>query len=689
MSGRVCEYMNERKLFDAIYFVPLKRMGATANSDYNHLAEIFGRCMEEEFRGRDDVEGIRVRNMEDLLKATMLPSRPRKSSRQSMNGVRNGRKSARILFVVDNCDSFVPESYSSDEVPDAVAEAAPIPKTSHQQHTPIAATAVQSQSLPRPMGLITLLDNLFRRTENVKCLLTASTRILGDNDVLLINEPEKLITLRSLSDKQSAELMVKLAPRGLKPSEMNSNNPMTALDTLAARPVLKDLGGHPRAIAIFSSGLADKLLDDSEPMRRFAKDALQRAKAWTEAPHPSAFVSPSPIPTGRSVDKQGHFPIPIAVAVSTNTSPIISSGLPLALPHRVARSTSESTKCFSRPHVVHSSNSSGALFSMAPSSKSGNNTPRVHDHQPPPIHQAFTSQTSRLADSGDQTQDSTPQKFNVKSIDPVVLEEAYRVSRTVISDRICADVWAKVTAAAAVGGGGRNINGGQSASVLPTSVRWSSLISALSESLETETRVSREVEADVSETDMDISDIRTITLSRRLTKDDAKFVFHRMQLDQSSVVNSNRGHVDYTVERSRYMIFCKWWAPLLQSLSILNAEFSCKNPIIIHGFLNRQKTEEKLLSVDKVGVFLLRFSESQAGYLVVSFTDMEKGAPMKVHHCLVNVGTDGVSIYFERGECKYSSLQELVMNCSNLLILYPNTSKEIAFDEILPFALSK
>jgi hypothetical protein len=68
---------------------------------------------------------------------------------------------------------------------------------------------------------------------------------------------------------------------------------------------------------------------------------------------------------------------------------------------------------------------------------------------------------------------------------------------------------------------------------------------------------------------------------------------------------------------------------------------------------------------------------------------VEKGAPMKVHHCLVNVGTDGVSIYFERGECKYSSLQELVMNCSNLLILYPNTSKEIAFDEILPFALSK
>lgn len=713
LSSRVCEYMNERKLFDAIYFVPLKRMGATATSDLHHLAEIFGRCMEGEYHDDeetcDNKKSLGIHNIEDLIRVVKSPARPKKTlgGRGSVGG-RTDRKSARILFVVDNCDAFVPHPSPHEDtgVPNAGFEVAqPFKSLSPHSQSSVQAT-------PVPMGLIHLLDQIFRRTDNVKCLLTASTRILGFQDVLLINEPEKVITLERLSDKQSAELMVKLAPRGLKPSEMNSSNPLEALSTLADRPVLKDLKGHPRAIAMFCSVLADKLLDDSEDMRRFAQDALQRAKAWQEVHHHTAFTSSSTSTASstamRSIEKQhqGHFPIPVAVAVTAssanhNNPPSIPTCTPVGMPHRVTRSTSESTSIHTRPHLLSNSNSSGALFSMTPQSKNGtgNLIPRA------PGHHVLSSPTPRFALSKELTPSSpvpqsvqavqsvqdttqTPQKLNIKNVDPGVLEEAYKVARTIIRDRACADVWAKVSALAA--GGGSRINNGQVIPVLPTSVRWSSLISALSESLEAETRVSRQVESVSDGRNSSRMETHIVSLSRRLTKDDAKFLFHRMQLDQSSVVNSTRGHVDYVVERSRFMVFCEWWAPLLQSLTILNTEFSCKKPILIHGFLNRQKTEDTLLSANEVGVFLLRFSESHAGYLVVSFTDLEnEGSPMKVHHCLVNVGTDGVSIYFERGECKYLSLQELIMNCSNLLILYPNIRKEDAFDEIMPFVLSK
>lgn len=718
LSSRVCEYMNERKLFDAIYFVPLKRMGATAGSDCNQLAEIFGRCIEGELRSREagastnaSERSIEIYNIEDLIRVVKFPARPKKkSSTTNGGGGRTDRKSARILFVIDNCDAFVPHASPHDQasVSDAGFEVAqPLKSSSPAPH----ASSVEATPVTHPMGLIHLLDNLFRRTDNVKCLLTASTRILGFQDVLLINEPEKVITLERLTDKQSAELMVKLAPRGLKPSEMNSNSPLTALDTLAARPVLKDLGGHPRAIAMFCSVLADKLLDDSEAMRRFAQDALQRAKAWQEAHPPTTFTSASPS-TRTIIEKQGHFPIPVAVAVTSNPPSIPTAGMSAAMPHRVTRSTSESTSIGTRPPLLSNCNSSGALFSMAPHTKSssgnvnvnGNLIPRAPSHHS--AHHAISSpspprfvmakepaQSTPIQSTQDTTQSQTPQKLNIKNVDPNLLEEAYKVSRTIIRDRACADVWAKVSALAAGNGSGSRTNNGQMTPVLPTSVRWSSLISALSESLEAETRVSCEVEGAAegrNSAGREMLETHTISLARRLTKDDAKFLFHRMQLDQSSVVNSTRGHVDYVVERSRFMVFCEWWAPLLQALTILNTEFSCKKPILIHGFLNRQKTEDTLLSAKEVGVFLLRFSESHAGYLVVSFTDLEcEGAPMKVHHCLVNVGTDGVSIYFERGECKYLSLQELIMNCSNLLILYPNIRKEDAFDEIMPFVLNK
>ena len=668
LASRVCEYMNERKLFDAIYFVPLHRLGASTSSDVNELAEMFGRCMEEEIRNRDFRNGtnvgdtFRVGSIDDLIAAVQYPSRPNRGSRRkifSNGGGRSDLQTDRILFVVDNCDIFVQKDMtSSDDSCGVKTDVPEVKRLSSQQQTAVEGTAVSN-----PLSLLDLLNNLFRRTDNVKCLLTASSRILGFQEVLLINEPEKVITLERLTDKQTAELMVKLSPRALKPSEMRSMTAATALDTLSARPVVKDLEGHPRAIAMFCSILADRGLDDSEEMRSFARNSLLRARAWQELRPASTAPSTAFSSPVTAIEKQSHFPIPVAVPVTTpsNSSRFTAP----SFPHRVMRATSDNSSNHFHPPPLPSSNSSGALFSSTPLTKCQalNFSPPVCQTQ---IQSPGVVSSHRNGGEKLQHRESLTTKLNINTVDRATVEEAYRQARETINDQACADVWAKVTALAAGKQG-----------VLPDSVKWSSLISALSESLEIETKATRTVEDEV------------VAFSRRLTKDDAKFIYYRMQLDETEPLTSGRGHVDYIVDRSRFLVFCEWWSPLLKALDVLRTEFTFKNPILIHGFLGRQQTEAKLLSSGQVGMFLLRFSESHAGYLVVSFTDyVTDSSHLKVHHCLVNVRKDGISIYFERGEYRYQSLLELIMNCDNLLILYPSLEKD-AFKEAIPFASSK
>ena len=641
MASKVCEYMNERRLFDAIYFVPLPRMGATRESDCNHLAEIFGQCMECETN-----EPLGIRNLDDLIRVLN-------------NGGNGAVRDPRILFVVDDCNAFVTPSSSEDKKnwSSKIACAQPLTPSHHF----VEATAT-IQKNTRPMGLIHFFNRLFRKTEKVKCLTTASAQLICFQDVQRVGESEKVISLDRLGDKQSAELIVKLSPRGLKPSEMNSSNPQNALDTLAKRQVVKDLEGHPRAIAIFCSILADEALDDSEKMRTYAKEALKAAKCWQE--DYSAFAQ-SHQQTG-PVHTNSQMPVALAVS-SAPTTPVA--------PPRVVRSTSDSLATMPKHATLSASHSSGSLFPA--NAGNGHIFPKMSR-----LHQAQVVSPPRVTRK-DQIISSTPVRLNSKNMDQRLFEQAQRIARDAIRDCVCADVWAKVTSLSALN---------NQSTIIPTSVRWSSLISALSESLEFETRVTIEVNNDANAMQSDASETRSVdggrpalskSMSRKLTKDDARFMFIRMQLEQAPGNSGQRQEV--FVEQSRYEAFCEWWGPLLKSLSYLKPEFSCKDPIIIHGFLNRVKTESILSSKNMVGVFLLRFSESHPGYLVVSFTDTEPKGGMKVHHCLVNVGSDGVSIYFERGECKYSSLQELIMNCSNLVYLYPDIPKVDAFKETTPF----
>lgn len=70
-----------------------------------------------------------------------------------------------------------------------------------------------------------------------------------------------------------------------------------------------------------------------------------------------------------------------------------------------------------------------------------------------------------------------------------------------------------------------------------------------------------------------------------------------------------------TVEE--YAAFSLWWAPLMRTLSIVERDWQATDPIRVHGFVGRIVADLELKR-RKPGTFLLRFSETEPGALVVS-----------------------------------------------------------------------
>jgi hypothetical protein len=811
--------MNERKIFDLIYFAPLRRRGASPNDDHNVLASFLAACMGsagDEVHCMEDLVQVLLGNRGDILaKGNADRRHPSASSRdrsqdthggfklmdtaslcQSNRYEMNERKLHRILFVIDGADDFVVDSSSShsfgNETPQTANEiegGSPDLIEEADGSYVVMASPMTSADTSKRQGLINLLGEILRRTENVKFLITSCNRLAGGHVVWQLNEPEKVISVERLSNRQSAELLVKMAPRGLKPSEMNSDNPAIALDTLSARPVLRELGGHPRAIAMFASFLTDKVLDDSEDMCNLAKDVLRRAQEWKEEFDPDSI--PGAAVASNSITKdefRGPPGIPMAVAVLSphsnhrlDTPPVAS--VVSNLPTKISRSSTETSfktnptpqsSDHERRRSLSGTLSSGHLVQNSSSSSGGAGvipTPViVHPTLRPsesanvfPVASSFLSKddhstpgSGRKGTSGLNTSRSQPFLRNVATLTeltssppnpkpssaiPAVtslssshssrslhgngnghqatnlsgleMEEARRVARAVIQDRTCAEVWARVSAVSTANG---NI-------YKPplTSVRWTSLVMTLSETLEEETKVTLDHPSPQSGDD---EDALSVTLSRKLQREDVKFIGHKIRLDEAPVVQGKNRHdgraaaIDYNIARSRFIVFCEeWWGPLLKTLRILKVEFSCREPMIIHGFLSRQRTEEKLLETGAEGVFILRFSESQKGHMVVSFTDKttdsrscssslpthfslipsslllsftplclrSRRESLCVHHCLVDVNSSGLSIFFESGQCSYPTLEDLIMNCSGLRLLYPDVPKDQAFERVRAF----
>ncbi|CBJ30255.1 SH2 domain containing protein [Ectocarpus siliculosus] len=124
--------------------------------------------------------------------------------------------------------------------------------------------------------------------------------------------------------------------------------------------------------------------------------------------------------------------------------------------------------------------------------------------------------------------------------------------------------------------------------------------------------------------------------------------------------------------------FSRWWVPLMGTLGIIRNDWARTRPVFVHGFIGRLETDENLRRAR--GAFLLRFSESHPGKLVIS---------RAYHHSLVEV-TEGGRCYMtvnQQGTRReYESLHDLVTQNGQLRHLYQDIPMEQVFTGRAPAA---
>ena len=64
----------------------------------------------------------------------------------------------------------------------------------------------------------------------------------------------------------------------------------------------------------------------------------------------------------------------------------------------------------------------------------------------------------------------------------------------------------------------------------------------------------------------------------------------------------------------------RWLGPVITTLSRMRKDWAMVEPVRVHGFMSRADAKRQLEVVGVPGVFLLRFSESRPGRLVLTFT---------------------------------------------------------------------
>ena len=97
-------------------------------------------------------------------------------------------------------------------------------------------------------------------------------------------------------------------------------------------------------------------------------------------------------------------------------------------------------------------------------------------------------------------------------------------------------------------------------------------------------------------------------------------------------------------------------------------------PMKLHGFLNNAQARDKLCSCSE-GTFLMRFSESRAGSLVVAWVHES----MAVNSVLIDVSAAGYQIMVGSTARTFDTLPHLLNSISVLQILFPDHLKSAVF----------
>ena len=99
-------------------------------------------------------------------------------------------------------------------------------------------------------------------------------------------------------------------------------------------------------------------------------------------------------------------------------------------------------------------------------------------------------------------------------------------------------------------------------------------------------------------------------------------------------LNQPEYDIEETICLKMFVKFCrKWWEPVMTTLSRIPEEWASDNPVKVHGFIDRLEAERKLLETNQSGMFLLRFSESRPGCLILTFTCEVRKYVLCMHFC--------------------------------------------------------
>jgi len=231
-------------------------------------------------------------------------------------------------------------------------------------------------------------------------------------------------------------------------------------------------------------------------------------------------------------------------------------------------------------------------------------------------------------------------------------KESSTTKKEKVVDPWCVTLWARIAI---------NANRKTKESVVGHEVDWETFVNALSAVVKRWTKGEN-------------------TTARELNLDEREFLKERMNSSRSKRIKGN-GDVRITFED--FVIFCDWLGPTLKTLNSISSEWQSTDPKLVHGFIGRSATEHMLQKSPLPGVFAIRFSESRAGWLAISFNDTMKrgGKVSSSNHCLVAVAEDGFTIYFQKGRRKYPTLAELIQECKKLRFLFSEKNTHLDKNE--------
>ena len=64
----------------------------------------------------------------------------------------------------------------------------------------------------------------------------------------------------------------------------------------------------------------------------------------------------------------------------------------------------------------------------------------------------------------------------------------------------------------------------------------------------------------------------------------------------------------------------RWLGPVMDTLSKMPKDWAAIDPVTVHGFISRKSVARKIMETRQPGVFILRFSVRNPGYLILGFT---------------------------------------------------------------------